>query len=74
MGMMVMHRSALIGEEGWSVGLELPPGDQHSQKDFSFFLDRVLPCAQALAGERRLLITLDAGHAVAANREQLQNA
>ena len=65
---------AYLGEEGWCVGLELRPGDQHSQKDFVFFLDRVLPRAKALAGERRLLITLDAGHDAAANREQLQNA
>ena len=49
---------AYLGEEGWCVGLELRPGDQHSQKDFLFFLDRVLPRARALAGNRPLLITL----------------
>ena len=34
---------AYLGEEGWCVGLELRPGDQHSQKDFLFFLDRCPP-------------------------------
>ncbi|WP_419640072.1 transposase, partial [Thiolapillus sp.] len=59
------------GEEGWCVGLELRPGDQHSQKDFPFFLDRVLPRARQLAGDRKLLVTLDGAHDAAANREQL---
>lgn len=63
---------AYLGEEGWCVGLELRPGEQHSQNDFGFFLDRVLPRAQALAGARRLLVTLDGAHDAAANREQLE--
>ena len=62
---------AYLGEEGWCVGLELRPGDQHSQKDFLFFLDRVLPRARALAGNQPLLITLDGAHDAAANREYL---
>lgn len=62
---------AYLGEEGWCVGLELRPGDQHSQKDFPFFLDRVLPRARQLAGDRKLLVTLDGAHDAAANREQL---
>lgn len=62
---------AYLGEEGWCVGLELRPGEQHSQNDFGFFLDRVLPRAKALAGSRRLLVTLDGAHDAAANREQL---
>lgn len=62
---------AYLGEEGWCVGLELRPGSQHSQKDFCFFLERVLPRAKALAGPRRLLVTLDSAHDAAANREQL---
>jgi len=62
---------AYLGEEGWCMGLELRPGDQHSQKDFLFFLDRVLPRARALAGEASLLITLDGAHDAAANREYL---
>ena len=62
---------AYLGEEGWCGGLELRPGDQHSQKDFLFFLDRVLPRARALAGNRPLLITLDGAHDAAANREYL---
>ena len=57
---------AYLGEEGWCVGLELRPGDQHSQKDFLFFLE-----ARALAGNRPLLITLDGAHDAAANREYL---
>jgi len=63
---------AYLGEEGWCVGLELRPGEQHSQKDFAFFLDRVLPRAKALAGQRKLLISLDGAHDAAANREQLE--
>jgi hypothetical protein len=63
---------AYLGEEGWCVGLELRPGEQHSQKDFAFFLDRVLPRAKVLAGERRLLVTLDGAHDAAANREQFE--
>ncbi len=65
---------AYLGEEGWCVGLELRPGEQHSQNDFGFFLDRVLPRAKALAGTRRLLVTLDGAHDAAANREQLTGA
>ena len=61
-----------LGEEGWCVGLELRPGEQHSQKDFAFFLDRVLPRAKALAGARPLLLTLDGAHDAAANREQCE--
>ena len=61
---------AYLGEEGWCVGLELRPGEQHSQNDFAFFLDRVLPRAKALASSRRLLVTLDGAHDAAANREQ----
>ncbi|WP_419594690.1 hypothetical protein [Thiolapillus sp.] len=53
------------------MGLELRPGDQHSQKDFLFLLDRILPRARALAGEAALLITLDGAHDAAANREYL---
>ena len=49
----------------------LRSGDQHSQKDFLFFLDRILPRARALAGKRPLLITLDGAHDAAANREHL---
>jgi len=62
---------AYLGEEGWCVGMELRPGNQHSQKDFPFFLDRTLPRARLLAGERKLLVTLDGAHDAAANREQL---
>ncbi len=62
---------AYLGEEGWCIGLELRPGDQRSQKDFLFFLDRILPRARALAGKRPLLITLDGAHDAAANREHL---
>ncbi|WP_419610886.1 hypothetical protein, partial [Thiolapillus sp.] len=36
-----------------------------------FFLDRVLPRARQLAGDRKLLVTLDGAHDAAANREQL---
>jgi hypothetical protein len=54
-------------ERGWCVGLDQHPGVQHSQKDFAFFVDRVLPRATALVGDRWLLVTLDGVHDAAAN-------
>jgi hypothetical protein len=62
---------AYLGAEGWCVGVELRPGTQHSQKAFGFFLDRILPRARALAGERPLLLTLDGAHDAQENRERL---
>lgn len=62
---------AYLGEEGWCIGAELRPGSQHSQKEFGFFLDRILPRARALADQRPLLLTLDAGHDAQENRQRL---
>ena len=67
-----MRPSAPISEKragawGWNCVLAIST----AQKDFLFFLDRVLPRARALAGNRPLLITLDGAHDAAANREYL---
>jgi len=62
---------AYLGEEGWRIGLELRPGNQHSRKDFLAFLDRALPQARELGKRRKLLMLLDSGHDAAANRERL---
>jgi hypothetical protein len=62
---------AYLGAEGWCVGAELRPGTQHSQKEFGFFLDRVLPRARALADGRPLLLTLDGAHDALENRQRL---
>lgn len=63
---------AYLGAEGWCVGAELRPGTQHSQKEFGFFLDRILPRSRTLADGRPLLLTLDGAHDARENRERLQ--
>ena len=41
--------AAYLGNEGWCLALELRPGSQHSALETHYFLERVLPRAQALA-------------------------
>lgn len=41
--------AAYLGNEGWSLALELRPGSQHSALETHYFLERVLPRARALA-------------------------
>jgi len=49
-----------VGEEGWRVGLELRPGSQHSAKDASAFVGRVLSRAVQLTAAP-LLLRMDSG-------------
>lgn len=59
--------AAYLGEEGWCLACELRPGSQHGQKEFIFFLERVVPRAKRLT-PHRLLVRLDSGHDAAENR------
>jgi hypothetical protein len=40
--------AAYLGEEGWCLACELRPGSQHGQKEFIYFLERVVPRALEL--------------------------
>jgi hypothetical protein len=54
--------AAYLGNEGWCVGLERRPGVQHSALETHYFLERVLPRAQALAGpDQAVLARSDSG-------------
>ena len=59
--------AAYLGEEGWCLACELRPGSQHGQKEFVYFLERVVPRARRLT-PLRLLARLDSGHDAAENR------
>lgn len=59
--------AAYVGEEGWCLACELRPGSQNGQKEFIYFLERVVPRARRLT-RHRLLARLDSGHDAAANR------
>jgi hypothetical protein len=59
--------AAYLGEEGWCLASELRPGSQHGQKEFIYFLERVVPRAKRLT-RHRLLARLDGGHDAAENR------
>ena len=65
---------AYLGEEGYCVGAELHVGSDHGQKDFGYFLERVLPRVRRLAGERPVLARLDSGHDAAENRIAFKEA
>jgi hypothetical protein len=56
-----------LGEEGWCLACELRPGTQHSQREFLYVLERVLPRARALT-TLPLLMRLDSGHDAVENR------
>jgi hypothetical protein len=59
--------AAYLGTEGWCLGCELRPGNQHANKEFIHTLDRVLPRARHLT-EAPLLVRLDSAHDAADNR------
>jgi hypothetical protein len=59
--------AAYLGEEGWCLACELRPGSQNGQKEFIYFLERVVPRARRLT-RHRLLVRLDSGHDAADNR------
>jgi Transposase DDE domain group 1 len=62
--------AAYLGEEGWCIACELRPGSQNGQKEFGYFLERVMPRAKSLS-RHALLVRLDSGHDAAENRAQL---
>ena len=62
--------AAYLGEEGWCLACELRPGSQHGQKEFIYFLERVVPRAKRLT-RHRLLCRLDSGHDAAESRAGL---
>jgi len=62
--------AAYLGEEGWCLACELRPGSQHVQKEFIYFLERVVPRAKRLT-RHRLLCRLDSGHDAAESRAGL---
>ncbi|WP_373190692.1 IS1380 family transposase, partial [Halomonas sp.] len=52
--------AAYLGNEGWSLGLELRPGKQHTMKESNASLERVLPRAYPLT-QAPLLVREDSG-------------
>ena len=59
--------AAYLGREGWCLACELRPGSQHSQKEFVYTLERVMPRARALT-HAPLLARLDSAHDAEDNR------
>jgi hypothetical protein len=53
--------AAYLGIEGWCLGAELRPGDQHAQKDFVKYLGGVLERARLLTS-KPFLVRLDSAH------------
>lgn len=53
--------AAYLGQKGWCLALELRDGLAHSQNEFLYVLERVLPRARALT-QAPLLVRLDSGH------------
>jgi len=56
-----------LGNEGWCLACELREGKQHSQKEFVYVLERVVPRAQRLTA-RPLLLRMDSAHDALENR------
>jgi hypothetical protein len=54
--------AAYLGNEGWSIGLELRPGVQHSAKETDYFLARIFPRLERLvAADQPVLLRDDSG-------------
>jgi hypothetical protein len=64
--------AAYLGEEGWCIACELREGKQHSQKEFIYTLERVIPRARLLTSQP-LLMRLDSGHDALENRLYLED-
>ena len=56
-----------LGNEGWCLACELREGKQHSQKEFVYVLQRVVPRAQTLTA-LPLLLRMDSAHDALENR------
>jgi len=59
--------ASYLGQEGWCLGCELRPGNQHANKEFIHTLDRVLPRARRLT-DAPILTRLDSAHDAFDNR------
>jgi hypothetical protein len=54
--------AAYLGNEGWSIGLELRPGVQHSALETEYFLERIFPRVERLvAPDQAVLLRDDSG-------------
>ena len=62
--------AAYLGREGWCLALELREGSWHSQKEFEYVLERVIPLARDLTGHS-VLVRLDSAHDALDNRAWL---
>ena len=60
--------AAYLGQEGWCLGCELRPGNQHANKEFIHTLDRVLPRVRSLT-DAPVLARLDSAHDALDNRQ-----
>jgi len=56
-----------LGNEGWCLACELREGKQHSQKEFVYVLERVVPRARTLTA-LPLLLRMDSAHDALENR------
>lgn len=60
--------ASYLGQEGWCVGCELRPGNQHANKEFIHTLDRVVPRVRRLTNAP-VLVRLDSAHDAFENRQ-----
>ena len=61
-----------VGTEGWCIGAELRPGSQHSQNDFTPFLNTVLQRLRRVTSAP-VLLRLDNGHDAEDTRREVEN-
>ncbi len=59
--------AAYLGTEGWGLACELREGKQHSQKEFRYVWERILPRARRLT-KLPLLVRQDSAHDALENR------
>jgi hypothetical protein len=60
--------ASYLGTEGWCLGCELRPGNQHANNEFIHTLDRVLPRVRSLT-DAPILARLDSAHDALDNRQ-----
>lgn len=60
--------ASYLGREGWCLGCELRPGNQHANKEFIHALDRVVPRVRSLT-DAPVLVRLDSAHDALENRQ-----
>ena len=64
--------AAYLGTDGWCLGCELRPGNQHANNEFIHTLDRVLPRARRMT-DAPLLVRLDSAHDALDNRHYFRS-